>query len=161
MRRATTALACLALAVGGLAPSTAAQARSAAPPPTPPPDSSFQKVTLNDSPGEPMALAVLPDLRVLHTTRPGRVWLHDPRTGLNTVAADIPVYSHDEEGLQGIAIDPDLAATTGSTFTTRRRWTRRPTTRRRRMSTRATRRSRAPRPTSQGSAGSCGCPGSS
>ena len=66
----------------------------------------FQKVTLNGEPGEPIGLAVLPDGRVLHTTRGGRVWLHDPSTGFNTVAADIPVYSHDEEGLQGIAIDP-------------------------------------------------------
>ncbi|MBX2811328.1 MAG: PQQ-dependent sugar dehydrogenase, partial [Myxococcales bacterium] len=55
-----------------------------------------------------MGLAVLPDGRVLHTTRAGRVWLHSPVTGFNTVAADIPVYSHDEEGLQGIAVDPDF-----------------------------------------------------
>jgi glucose/arabinose dehydrogenase len=72
----------------------------------PPPASAFQKVTLNDRPGEPMSLAVLPDRRVLHTARTGEVRLHNPRTGLNTLAADVPVYQHDEEGLQGIAIDP-------------------------------------------------------
>ncbi|WDZ83028.1 PQQ-dependent sugar dehydrogenase [Micromonospora cathayae] len=106
MRR--TALLCtLVLAVGGLAgaPTTA----TAAPAPTPPPDDSFQKVTLNDHPGEPMSLAVLPDLRVLHTSRTGEVRIHDPRTGLNTLAADVPVYEHDEEGLQGVAIDPDFS----------------------------------------------------
>ena len=54
----------------------------------PPPDSSFQKVTLNDFPGEPISLAVLPDNRVLHTARTGEVRIHDPRTGLNTLAAD-------------------------------------------------------------------------
>jgi len=78
--------------------------------PSPPPDSSFQKVTLNDFPGEPMSLAVLPDNRVLHTARTGEVRVHDPRTGLNVLAADVPVYQHDEEGLQGIAIDPDFAS---------------------------------------------------
>ena len=75
----------------------------------PPPDSRFQKVTLNDRPGEPMSLAVLPDLRVLHTARTGEVRIHNPRTGLNTLAAEVPVYQHDEEGLQGIAIDPNFS----------------------------------------------------
>ena len=74
----------------------------------PPPDAEFEKVTLNDRPGEPMDLAVLPDGRVLHTTRGGRVWLHDPETGRSTIAAEIDVYVHDEEGLQGIAIAPDF-----------------------------------------------------
>jgi cytochrome c len=72
----------------------------------PPPDTEFEKVTLNDMPGEPMDVAVLPDGRVLHTTRPGTAWLHDPKTGLNTVAAEFDVYRHDEEGLQSIALDP-------------------------------------------------------
>ncbi|WP_026047473.1 PQQ-dependent sugar dehydrogenase [Streptomyces sp. AA0539] len=77
------------------------------PDPTPPnPTSEFQKVTLNDSPGEPIDLAVLPDGRVLHTTRDGQVWLNNPRNGLNTLAAQLDVYTHDEEGLQSVAIDP-------------------------------------------------------
>ena len=92
----------LAVAGGGISLSPAA----AAPPGGPPADSNFQKVTLNDFPGEPVSLAVLPDNRVLHTSRTGTVRIHDPRTGLNTVAAQVPVYSHDEEGLQGIAVDP-------------------------------------------------------
>jgi glucose/arabinose dehydrogenase len=78
----------------------------------PPPDDQFQKVTLNDNPGEPIDLAVLPDSRVLHTTRAGVVWLHDPKTGLNTVAAELDVYQHDEEGLQSIALSPGFG--TGS-----------------------------------------------
>jgi cytochrome c len=96
-------LTCLVAALGGLsaAPSVAQTAQ-------PPPDSSFQKVTLNDRPGEPMDLVVLPDLRVLHTTRSGEVRMHDPKTGLNTVAATLDVYSHDEEGLQSIAIDANF-----------------------------------------------------
>ncbi|MGK5681983.1 PQQ-dependent sugar dehydrogenase [Actinoplanes sp. URMC 104] len=73
-----------------------------------PPSSEFQKVTLNDFPGEPIALAVLPDRRVLHTARGGQVRIHEPATGRNVLAATIPVYLHDEEGVQGIAIDPDF-----------------------------------------------------
>ncbi|HZB30201.1 MAG TPA: PQQ-dependent sugar dehydrogenase [Streptosporangiaceae bacterium] len=73
---------------------------------SPPPDALFDKVTLNDRPGEPMGLAVLPDLRVLHAARTGEIWIHHPDTGQNTLAADIPVYLHDDEGLQSVAIDP-------------------------------------------------------
>ena len=69
---------------------------------------SFTKTTLHERSGEPVALAVLPDGRVLHTVRGGRVWLHG-LDGTNSVAADIPVYSHDEDGLQGIALDPGFS----------------------------------------------------
>jgi cytochrome c len=74
-----------------------------------PPSSAFQKVTLDDFPGEPIALAVLPDRRVLHTARTGEVRIHEPSTGRNVLAAKIPVYQHDEEGVQGVAIDPGFA----------------------------------------------------
>ena len=74
----------------------------------PPPDTEFEKVTLNDRPGEPMDLAVLPDGRVLHATRKGQLWLHDPGTGINKLAATFNVYQHDEEGLQNVALDPNF-----------------------------------------------------
>ncbi len=74
--------------------------------PTPPPDSGFQKVTLNDRPGEPMDLAVLPNSDVLHTTREGTIWLNKADTGVNKIAGKINVYRHDEEGLQSIALEP-------------------------------------------------------
>lgn len=67
----------------------------------------FSWTVLDAQPGEPVALAVLPDGRVLHTTRDGGVWLHDGTD--KTLAARLPVYTHDEEGLQGIAIDPAFA----------------------------------------------------
>ncbi|MEU9848685.1 ThuA domain-containing protein [Streptomyces sp. NPDC047985] len=55
--------------------------------------------------GEPMTLAVLPDRSVLHTSRNGELRLTD--SGGNTrVIGAVPVYSHDEEGLQGVAVDP-------------------------------------------------------
>ncbi|MEU4237421.1 PQQ-dependent sugar dehydrogenase [Actinoplanes sp. NPDC026619] len=74
-----------------------------------PPSSDFQKVTLDDFPGEPIALAVLPDRRVLHTARSGEVRIHEPSTGRNVLAGRIPVYLHDEEGVQGVAIDADFS----------------------------------------------------
>ena len=106
MRRRGTLACAGAVAVGLLALPSGAAAQVGGNTPT---ASQFQKVTLNDRPGEPMSLAVLPDRRVLHTARTGEVRIHNPRTGLNTLAADVPVYQHDEEGLQGIAVDPNFA----------------------------------------------------
>ena len=78
-----------------------------------PDQSRFQKVTLNDRPGEPMSLAVLPDGRVLHAARTGEIRLHNPQTGTNNIATDMKqapqgLYQHDEEGVQGIALDPNF-----------------------------------------------------
>jgi glucose/arabinose dehydrogenase len=87
-------------------PAVPAAARAPAEPPA---DAHFQKVPLDDFPGEPIALAVLPDRRVLHTARTGEVRINDPRSGRNVLAAKIPVYQHDEEGVQGVAIDPNFA----------------------------------------------------
>jgi cytochrome c len=77
-----------------------------------PQDSDFDQITLAkgaENTGEPMALSVLPDRRVLHTSRDGTVWLTTPGAS-TTQAAKIPVYTHDEDGVQGIAIDPDFAS---------------------------------------------------
>ena len=107
MRKAR--LACLAAALGATLtlPSVAAAQEY-------PPASRFQKVTLNDRPGEPMALGILPDGRVLQSARTGEIRLFNPKTGLNTMAADMRdssagLYQHDEEGVQGIALDPNFA----------------------------------------------------
>ncbi len=55
--------------------------------------------------GEPMSLAVLPSRSVIHTARNGTVRVTDVN-GNTKVAANIPVYTHDEEGMQGVGIDP-------------------------------------------------------
>src|SRR5688572_16643629 len=109
-RRGTTVAVLTATFAGlaGLTSLPAAAHPGHEPDPVPTDQTAFQKVTLNDRPGEPMSLAVLPDLRVLHTARTGQVRINDPRTGLNPIAATVPVYQHDEEGLQGVAIDPDF-----------------------------------------------------
>ncbi|MCC3650920.1 PQQ-dependent sugar dehydrogenase [Streptomyces sp. S07_1.15] len=71
----------------------------------------FQQVTLAKGvaeTGEPMTLAVLPDRSVLHTSRDGTLRITDA-AGNTEVSGKLPVYSHDEEGLQGVAVDPDFS----------------------------------------------------
>ncbi|MGP3971753.1 PQQ-dependent sugar dehydrogenase [Streptomyces sp. 6N223] len=71
----------------------------------------FQQVTLAKGiaeMGEPMSLAVLPDRWVLHTSRDGTLRATNPE-GTTSVAARLNVYAHDEQGLQGVAADPDFA----------------------------------------------------
>ncbi|MEU8733344.1 PQQ-dependent sugar dehydrogenase [Streptomyces tendae] len=72
----------------------------------------FQQVTLAKGvaeTGEPMTLAVLPDRSVLHTSRDGTVRRTDA-AGTTGVAGKLNVYSHDEEGLQGVAVDPGFSS---------------------------------------------------
>ncbi|WP_406730546.1 ThuA domain-containing protein [Streptomyces sp. NBC_01794] len=71
----------------------------------------FQQVTLakgGEETGEPMSLAVLPDRSVLHTSRNGELRMTDS-AGNTRVVGTIPVYSHDEEGLQGVGLDPKFS----------------------------------------------------
>ncbi|MBF8184528.1 carbohydrate-binding protein [Nonomuraea sp. K274] len=95
----------LLLALPSVTPATAA----ATAPDIPPGD--YQQVQLATGPpeiGEAMSLAVLPDRGVLHTARDGTVRHTDP-AGNTKVAGKLDVYTHDEEGLQGIAADPAFA----------------------------------------------------
>ncbi|MGW7368960.1 ThuA domain-containing protein [Streptomyces sp. NPDC054841] len=71
----------------------------------------FQQVTLakgEPEVGEPMSLAVLPDRSVLHTSRDGELRMTDA-AGTTRVIGTIPVYAHDEEGLQGVGIDTEFS----------------------------------------------------
>ena len=58
--------------------------------------------------GEAMSLTVLPNRSILHTARDGTVRYTDA-AGNTKVAAKLDVYTHDEEGLQGVAADPGFA----------------------------------------------------
>lgn len=76
-----------------------------------PVDADFDQITLakgEEKTGEPIALSVLPNRDVLHTSRDGRVW-YTSSSATTSLAGQIPVYNHDEDGLQGVAIDPDFA----------------------------------------------------
>ncbi|MGW5470259.1 carbohydrate-binding protein [Streptomyces chartreusis] len=72
----------------------------------------FQQVTLAKGvaeTGEPMTMTVLPDRSVLHTSRDGTLRRTDA-AGTTSVAGRLDVYSHDEEGLQGVAADPGFSS---------------------------------------------------
>jgi cytochrome c len=57
---------------------------------------------------EPIGFDVLPDRRVIQTDRRGGVRLHDPVTNSTTVLAQIPVYTVNEDGMYGPAVDNDF-----------------------------------------------------
>ncbi|MEU4497725.1 ThuA domain-containing protein [Streptomyces sp. NPDC023998] len=109
-RKALALLTGSLLAAGSLA-LTAPQAALAADPGPAAAAEEFQQVTLakgGEETGEPMSLAVLPDRSVLHTSRNGELRMTDS-AGNTRVVGTIPVYSHDEEGLQGISLDPKFS----------------------------------------------------
>ncbi|WP_435280180.1 lectin [Streptomyces albogriseolus] len=113
VRTLLTALTCAAALALPLGPAaTAAPATAPAPVDRANAAEDFQQVTLAKGvaeTGEPMTLAVLPDRSVLHTSRDGTLRRTDAN-GTTTVAGRLDVYSHDEEGLQGVAVDPGFAA---------------------------------------------------
>ncbi|MFG3506792.1 PQQ-dependent sugar dehydrogenase [Streptomyces sp. NPDC047821] len=105
-RRGTACLLAAALAAAFLAPAsaTATAVEAAA--------EEFQQVTLAKGvaeTGEPMTMAVLPDRSVLHTSRDGTLRLTDA-AGTTKVSGKLDVYSHDEEGLQGVGVDPGFTS---------------------------------------------------
>ncbi|MBB5868390.1 glucose/arabinose dehydrogenase [Allocatelliglobosispora scoriae] len=78
----------------------------------PVPAADYQQISLASGSaelGEAMSLAVMPNRSVIHTARNGTVRVTDA-AGNTKVAGNIPVYTHDEEGLQGVAVDPNFAS---------------------------------------------------
>jgi glucose/arabinose dehydrogenase/PKD repeat protein len=103
-RRRCGAVAAL-LTAAMLLPVPAAQAGSVIPP------GDYQQIQLASGGGElgeAMSLAVLPNRSVVHTARDGTVRVTDA-AGNTTTAGKLSVYTHDEEGLQGVAADPGFA----------------------------------------------------
>lgn len=71
-------------------------------------DDNFQKVVLDANATNPMELKVAPDGRVFYIQREGAVKIYDPSSDNTTVAANLNVFSGNEDGLLGIALDPDF-----------------------------------------------------
>jgi PKD repeat protein/glucose/arabinose dehydrogenase len=69
---------------------------------------SFEKVTLDDNTANPMELAVAPDGRVIYVDRNGEVRVIRTN-GSVTTAGEVDVYTGQEFGLLGIALDPSFA----------------------------------------------------
>ncbi|GAA3768956.1 ThuA domain-containing protein [Plantactinospora mayteni] len=70
----------------------------------------FEKRTLDDNTADPMALAVLPDGRVLYVQRAGQVRIFKPSTNTTVTAGTLSVYTGGEDGLTGVAVDPNFAS---------------------------------------------------
>ncbi|MEO1451102.1 MAG: ThuA domain-containing protein, partial [Bacteroidota bacterium] len=71
-------------------------------------DDNFEVSIIDNNPVSPIALAVLPDSRVLFLERAGKVKLYEPATGALTTAANFNVDANREDGLLGIVLDPDF-----------------------------------------------------
>lgn len=69
----------------------------------------YSKVLLDDNIYEPMGMVVLPDLKVLFLERRGKMKLHDPfeKRTITVTEFDVCTDGNYEDGLTGIAIDPD------------------------------------------------------
>lgn len=69
----------------------------------------FVKTVLASNLTEPMEFEMLPDGKIILIERRGTIKLFNPNTGLMTVAYKLPVYSQEEDGLIGMALDPNWA----------------------------------------------------
>ncbi|MDZ5619741.1 ThuA domain-containing protein [Nocardioides sp. HM23] len=70
-------------------------------------EGSFEKIALDDNTANPMELAIAPDGRVVYVDRNGEVKVIKP-DGAVTTAGELDVYTGQEFGLLGIALDPDF-----------------------------------------------------
>ncbi|SDU61457.1 Glucose/arabinose dehydrogenase, beta-propeller fold [Jiangella alkaliphila] len=69
----------------------------------------YEKVPLDQNTSAPFAIDVAPDGRVFFTELVrGQIRVYDPATQTTSTAITIPVYSGGEDGLLGIALDPDF-----------------------------------------------------
>lgn len=73
-----------------------------------PEENRFQKVVLADNLDEPMELEMLPDGRLIFVERHGVVKIYDPKKETLQRVNTIPVFSKLEDGLLGMALDPNF-----------------------------------------------------
>ncbi|MEZ4699101.1 MAG: ThuA domain-containing protein [Rhodothermales bacterium] len=69
----------------------------------------FEKVVLDEDTTYPMELDIAQDGRVFFIERDGALKVWDPETERTTMAAYIPVTTKIEDGLLGLALDPNFA----------------------------------------------------
>ncbi len=73
-----------------------------------PEENRFSKEVFLTNLDEPTELDVLPDGRILFIQRKGEVILFDPESGDKSQLDKIPVHTKFEDGLMGLALDPDF-----------------------------------------------------
>jgi cytochrome c len=70
----------------------------------------FERVPLDQNTSAPYAMDVAPDGRVFFTELVrGQIRVYDPESRTTSTAVTLPVYSGGEDGLLGIALDPNFA----------------------------------------------------
>ncbi len=74
-----------------------------------PEENRFTKVVLENNLDEPTEMAVLPDGRVIYIQRKGEVRLYTPATNKVKKINKVDVYTKHEDGLMGLALDPNFA----------------------------------------------------
>lgn len=71
--------------------------------------SQYERVALDTNTSAPFAIDVAPDGRVFFTELVrGQIRVYSPQSQTTTTALTLPVYSGGEDGLMGIALDPDF-----------------------------------------------------
>ncbi|QVQ54539.1 ThuA domain-containing protein [Spiractinospora alimapuensis] len=73
-----------------------------------PGEAAFERVALDDNTANPMKLDIASDGRVFYTELGGALKIHHPDDQSVTVAAELDVYRQHENGLVGVALDPDF-----------------------------------------------------
>ncbi len=76
-----------------------------------PDDSRYQVETLAEDLPQPMQLQVAPDGRIFFIEIAGKVKVFHPDTHQTVEAASIPVFTGQENGMLGMALDPEFAKT--------------------------------------------------
>ena len=74
-----------------------------------PEESRFVKTVLARNLNEPMELDVFPDGKIIMVERRGNIKLYNPKTEYLDSLMTFPVFSEEEDGLLGIAIDPNYS----------------------------------------------------
>ena len=74
-----------------------------------PHENRFNKIVLTDNLNEPMELVMLPDRSILFVERKGDMKLYDPEKDTTFIVAHVGVHTEHEDGLLGIALDPNYA----------------------------------------------------
>jgi cytochrome c len=72
-----------------------------------PDDNRFSKVVLDENLNEPMEMDFLPDGNILFIERRGAMKVYDTKTQQTTQVAELDVFTELEDGLLGLALDPD------------------------------------------------------
>ncbi|MDZ4779765.1 MAG: ThuA domain-containing protein [Planctomycetia bacterium] len=71
-------------------------------------ESNYEKVVLDSNTNNPMELAVANDGRVFFVERGGDVKVYQPESGATATLGHINVFTGNEDGLLGIALDPNF-----------------------------------------------------